>query len=74
MKSWFHRLLALLTRRGRARSSRRVDWHGRPLAESADGTVPQAGVREGAVYTTLSLSALDSAARPRPVPTKGEER
>jgi hypothetical protein len=74
MKNWFRRLLALLTPKGRARSSLCVDWHGRPLAESADGTVPQAGVREGAVYTTLSLPARDGAARSRPVLAKGGER
>jgi hypothetical protein len=78
MKSWFSQLLALLVRRDRAHAPRRVDWRGRPLAESADGTIRRVSATEGASYTTLSPPSLDDAtrqsARQQPVPTRGEER
>jgi hypothetical protein len=78
MRSLFSQLLALLARRGRTHSPRRVDWHGRPLAENAEGTVPQVGAREGVLYATFCLPSLDDATQPsarqQSVPTKGEER
>jgi hypothetical protein len=63
MKRWFNRLMALLARKRRTRSPRRVDWRGRPLAEGADGETSGIGDPDGALYATLSLPWCDAGAR-----------
>jgi hypothetical protein len=70
MKNWFNRLLALLARRGRTQPPRRVGWRGRPLPESTDGAIPQAGP-----YATLCLpppgESARQSSREQPAPMKG---
>jgi hypothetical protein len=74
MRNWFTKLMAFLARRDRTLSPRRMDWHGRALAESTEGAIPQVSVSEGPLYATLCLPSFDDAGRQTGLSGHGDQK
>jgi hypothetical protein len=74
MNRWFNRLVALLARRSRTVSTRRVDWRGRPLAGRTGGASPRVSGSDGALYATLCVASFDDASQAPRLSGHGDQK